>query len=139
MHHNSVVIIATPHPWRAFLHQVVTDNPPSSVNSRQFSPTPLPRTKSAEFNTLDPMGRLHQFLFAATLTAIPNCVEALTWGDFHIFAVIFFSFVGGFMGLGAIFGALYIACGKPFLDRFRDEVVILTGIVSVRQGAIFMI
>jgi len=68
------------------------------------------------------MGLLRQLLFVATLTVIPNCVEALTWGDFHIFAVIFFSFVGGFMGLGAIFGALYIACGKPFIDRFRDEV-----------------
>lgn len=61
-------------------------------------------------------------LFFVLLTGLPELCQAFDWGDFHVFAVIFFSFLGGFLGLGAIFGAIYVACGKPFLNRMQDEV-----------------
>ncbi|KAI6214491.1 hypothetical protein M3Y94_00274900 [Aphelenchoides besseyi] len=51
-----------------------------------------------------------------------NCCAAYDWGDFHKFAVIFFSFLGTFVGLGAIFTVIYFACFRSFLDRFKDEV-----------------
>ncbi|KAI6176329.1 hypothetical protein M3Y97_00786200 [Aphelenchoides bicaudatus] len=44
------------------------------------------------------------------------------WGDFHKFAVIFFSFLGTFVGLGAIFSAIYFGCFRGWLDRFKEEV-----------------
>lgn len=53
---------------------------------------------------------------------LPIGCDAFDWGDFHIFAVIFFSFLGGFLGLGAIFTVIYFACGKRFLNSFQKEV-----------------
>ncbi|KAI1715376.1 hypothetical protein DdX_07685 [Ditylenchus destructor] len=44
------------------------------------------------------------------------------WGDFHVFAVIFFSFLIGVLLIGGLGAALYFVIGKPFFNRFRDQV-----------------
>lgn len=64
---------------------------------------------------------MQKYLFLTIYFILPKLCCAFDWGDFHIFAVIFFSFLGGFLGLGAIFGAIYFACGKPFFNRIQDE------------------
>ncbi|CAD5224537.1 unnamed protein product [Bursaphelenchus xylophilus] len=56
------------------------------------------------------------------ILSLPSACVAYDWGDFHKFAVIFFSLLGTFVGLGAIFTAIYFACFKKFLEGFREEV-----------------
>ncbi|CAD5218586.1 unnamed protein product [Bursaphelenchus okinawaensis] len=56
------------------------------------------------------------------LLLLPVVCSAYDWGDFHKFAVIFFSLLGTFVGLGAIFTVIYFACFKRFLEGFQEEV-----------------
>jgi hypothetical protein len=61
-------------------------------------------------------------LFIFLLFAQIELSNAYDWGDFHKFAVIFFSFLGTFVGLGAIFTGIYFGCFRAWLDRFKEEV-----------------
>lgn len=58
---------------------------------------------------------------------------AYDWGDFHKFAVIFFSLLGTFVGLGAILAVVYFACFKRFLEGFQEEVSAV-GLCSKRSA-----
>ncbi|KAL6740250.1 hypothetical protein Aduo_013623 [Ancylostoma duodenale] len=49
-------------------------------------------------------------------------VNAFDWGDFHKVAVIFFSFFGPGVILGAIAVVAYFACLRSWYESFRDEV-----------------
>ncbi|KAI6227331.1 hypothetical protein M3Y99_01269600 [Aphelenchoides fujianensis] len=69
------------------------------------------------------MGHERRLLVVLLLLLQFNHCNAYDWGDFHKFAVIFFSLLGIFVGLGAIFTVIYFACFKAFLDRFKDEVL----------------
>ncbi|KAI6233736.1 hypothetical protein M3Y99_00889000 [Aphelenchoides fujianensis] len=69
------------------------------------------------------MGHARRLLVVFLLLLQFNYCNAYDWGDFHKFAVIFFSLLGTFVGLGAIFTVIYFACFKAFLDRFKDEVL----------------
>nr|CDJ80841.1 unnamed protein product [Haemonchus contortus] len=62
-------------------------------------------------------GRL---VFTTTL-CIP-LVAAFDWGDFHKVAVIFFSFFGPAVILGAIAAVAYFACVRSWYESFREEV-----------------
>ncbi|VDO26901.1 unnamed protein product [Haemonchus placei] len=60
-------------------------------------------------------------LVFATILCIP-LVAAFDWGDFHKVAVIFFSFFGPAVILGAIAAIAYFACVRSWYESFREEV-----------------
>ncbi|KAK5972740.1 hypothetical protein GCK32_010555, partial [Trichostrongylus colubriformis] len=67
-----------------------------------------------------PIAMLKRLVFLVAMN-IP-LVGAFDWGDFHKVAVIFFSFFGPGVILGAIGLAAYFACIRSWYESFREEV-----------------